>query len=180
MPVYNSTTINYLDNNKKSWLKSITDITLGSTVLIINNLNRFTELPIIPTTTTTTVNPFERKLLSYNDIEISKDINTYISNNIYGISLIFTGITEILRGRFNHYKSITNVINGACLTASGINMFCANEINKVDCIVPSVAGIKHITDTLCNYQPFNEELTPLINSNVRNGEIFYESINHNL
>lgn len=178
----------FYDNYKKSISSSLIDISLGISILTINNLNIFnkTNLPIIPTTTvnpitdlptitqmsiktsstiyppttpsiiSTTINPIPPLLsLPY---EAEKSLTTYVSNNIYGISLICCGFSEFFRGRFNRFKTITNVINGICLTATGINMMCANIITKNDTLIPIVAGIKQIKDKIYEYQPINEEL----------------------
>lgn len=148
----------------KDLINASFDILLGTAVIGVNHINRFTNEIIAPTTTTT-IDPFGFNAYSNNyKNEIEKDINTYISNNVYGISLIFTGLSEVIQGRFNHYKVVSNVINGACLTASGVNMFCAKDINPVDSIIPTVAGLKHIKNSLLSYKWFNEETVPLINS----------------
>lgn len=180
--------------SKKEIVNALLDFSLGATVLAINNINIGVNnvLPFIPTQptlstttinpttlstttipfSTTTVDPWPPMLMENNEIENS--ITTYVANTFYGLSLMLSGIGEFCKNRFVRFKNITSVINGVCLSASGLNMLLADKLTKNDSIIPLVAGIKQVKDIVLkeNIQlqplqsvlPFDQERARLINA----------------
>ena len=87
---------------------------------------------------------------------------------------MLSGIGEFCKNRFVRFKNITSVINGVCLSVTGINMLLADKLTKNDSIIPLVAGIKQVKDVILkeNLQleplqgvlPFDNERARLINA----------------
>ncbi|WDA54980.1 MAG: hypothetical protein PPFGHCPK_01461 (plasmid) [Spiroplasma endosymbiont of Drosophila atripex] len=154
---------------------------------IENNINPSpTPSPItttlIPTTsTTTTVNPFPPDLL-FNSPPTSTDNhlmdwNTYISLNIYGISNVLNGCTELLPKKFDSVKKVANSITAWTLIATGVVMGEKNGYDNSYAIPTMISGINDIFNQVLPIISNNNEIEEINSSTINSHSSFNNNAN---
>ncbi|WP_174481391.1 hypothetical protein [Spiroplasma endosymbiont of Danaus chrysippus] len=165
--------LNQMPSTKKKILNSSKKILLGLGTIGLVNYAKFTNSSINPNP-----NPFpDDLLLTTNNDNNLMDWDTYISLNIYGISNLIGGLSELIPNRFEVIRKICNMATGGCLISSGVAMGINNDFNNAYAIPTIVAGASEIIHNLLPMETINhnqemqetsftDETRRLINSDV--------------
>ncbi|WP_339042446.1 hypothetical protein [Spiroplasma endosymbiont of Apeira syringaria] len=174
--------LNQRPSVKNKLINSSKKILLGLGTIGLINYAKFTNNDINPNPTEnpitpTTINPFPDNLLFSNNRTDNHliDWDTYISLNVYGVSNIINGITELIPNRFENIRKIANMVTGGCLISSGVAMGINNDFNNAYAVPTIIAGASEIIHNLLPIEtnhneemqeiPFNNETARLINDN---------------
>ncbi|WP_174480566.1 hypothetical protein [Spiroplasma endosymbiont of Danaus chrysippus] len=164
--------LNQMPSTKKKILNSSKKILLGLGTIGLVNYAKFTNSSINPNP-----NPFpDDLLLTTNNDNNLMDWDTYISLNIYGISNLIGGLSELIPNRFEVIRKICNMATGGCLISSGVAMGINNDFNNAYAVPTIIAGASEIIHNLLPMETnhnveemqetaFNNETARLINDN---------------